>query len=195
MAQEWLRSQNMLVPKPFTTNVGTLMSFNLKVFPSMLTTLSGTVTRVQTCCFASSPSPTRAGGARVPTSRLLKRSAPGRDLGPRSIGGELLKSGAHKPFGSSARLSCVRSLKSVRFFNGRAVSCLSLSRKATIFILVREITCISPLLKIFTRPLRNHVVPFLWSLAGPSQFGGDVSPLPWMQQVCRSSHVAPSLLT
>ena len=39
----------------------------------------------------------------------------------------------------------------------------------------REITCVSPLAKLLTRPLRKHVMHVLGSFAGSSQFGGGLN--------------------
>ena len=111
------------------------------------------------------------------TLRLLKKAAPGRGLGPDAIGGELLKSGAVQ----ICRLIYPVIVKTVTQISP-PLQCkgglmFELFKKGDHFQpdCHREITCVSPLAKLLTRPLRKHVMPELRTLAGSSQFGGGLN--------------------
>ena len=111
------------------------------------------------------------------TLRLLRKAAPGRGLGPDAIGGELLKSGAVQ----ICRLIYPVLMKTVTQISPplqwKGGLMFELFKKGDHFQpdCYREITCVSPLAKLLTRPLRKHVVPVLKNLAGASQFGGGLN--------------------
>ena len=95
------------------------------------------------------------------TLRLLKKAAPGRGLGPDAIGGELLKSGAVQ----ICRLIYPVLMKAVTQISPslqwKGGLMFELFKRGDHFQpdCYREITSVSPLAKLLTRPLRKHVMP------------------------------------